>query len=529
MWRHCLLFAFAAAQVCGADYHLDSRAGDDSADGISAASAWKTLGRVNSHVFESGDRLLVRAGTVYRGQLKPAGSGTAGAPVKLDMYGEGPKPRIDGGGVMPATLYLFNVEHWEVRNLEITNRGEERKAGRCGVYIHLRNFGTARGIVLDSLDVHDVNGSLVKREGGGFGIKWENEAGETRSRFDGLRIENCHVWRCERNGILGASGYWKRTQWHPSTNVVIRNNLLEEIPGDGIVPLGCDGALVEYNVMRNCPRMLPEGEAAAGIWPWSCDNTVIQFNEVSGHKAPWDAQGFDADWNCRNTLIQYNYSHDNEGGFLLVCTNGGATGPDNAGNTGTVIRYNVSVNDGLRSVGKHAGFSPIFHISGPVEDTHIYNNVVYMNRKPPGDVDRTLLKMDNWGGPWPVNTRFTNNIFDTEEWTTYDYGGAVGAIFENNVYHGDHRNPPEDPRAIRDAPQFLNPGMIPAGIQALLGYRLRAGSPCIGAGMRIENNGGRDLLGVPLPDHRPPSAGALEWLDGLRRSGEGRRRPGTGR
>ena len=33
---------------------------------------------------------------------------------------------------------------------------------------------------------------------------------------------------------------------------------------------------------------------AAGIWPWSCDNTLVQFNEVSGHKAPWDAQGFDS-------------------------------------------------------------------------------------------------------------------------------------------------------------------------------------------------------------------------------------------
>ena len=45
---------------------------------------------------------------------------------------------------------------------------------------------------------------------------------------------------------------------------------------------------------------------------------MIQFNEVSDHKAPWDAQGFDSDWNCRRTLIQYNYSHDNEGFELLL-------------------------------------------------------------------------------------------------------------------------------------------------------------------------------------------------------------------
>lgn len=43
--------------------------------------------------------------------------------------------------------------------------------------------------------------------------------------------------------------------------------------------------MIEYNVMRDCPDMLPDTEAAAGIWPWSCDNTLVQFNEVSGHKA----------------------------------------------------------------------------------------------------------------------------------------------------------------------------------------------------------------------------------------------------
>lgn len=82
--------------------------------------------------------------------------------------------------------------------------------------------------------------------------------------------------------------------------------------------------MIEYNVMRDCPDMLPDTEAAAGIWPWSCDNTLVQFNEVSGHKAPWDAQGFDSDWNCRGTVIQYNYSHDNYGGLVLVCNDGTA-------------------------------------------------------------------------------------------------------------------------------------------------------------------------------------------------------------
>jgi Right handed beta helix region len=498
-----------ATPALAADYFLDGAAGNDTRDGRSAAASWKTLDHANRQVFQPGDRLLLKAGTSFAGQLKPQGSGTAAAPIRIDRYSEGPKPQIAGGGVMPASLYLYNIEYWEVRNLDISNKGPSRQAKRCGVYIQAEDFGTAHHIVLDGLDVHDVNGSLVKKEGAGYGILWENSGSEKKSRFDDLLIENCTVRRCERNGILGWSGYWHRSNWYPSLHVVIRNNLIEQVPGDGIVPIGCDGPLVEYNVMRDCPRLLPDTEAAAGIWPWSCDNAVIQFNEVSDHKSPWDAQGFDSDWNCRNTIIQYNYSHDNEGGFLLVCTNGEIGEPDNVGNVGTIVRYNVSINDGLRSTGKHAGVSPAFYISGPVKDTKIYNNLVYVNRKPAG-VDHNLLKMDNWGGPWPIDTWFANNIFTTEEWAGYDYGKAVNTIFLNNLYAGEHRNGPQDAKAIRADPQFLLPGLIRAGIQAVLGYRLQPGSPARGAGLPIPENGGRDFLGQLLPKQGAPAVGPFE-------------------
>ncbi len=135
--------------------------------------------------------------------------------------------------------------------------------------------------------------------------------------------------------------------------------------------------------MRDCPAILPESEAAAGIWPWE-SATIRWFssNEVSGHKAPTDAQGFDSDWNCQNTLIQYNYSHDNNGGFLLVCGPGNVDMPMNIGTNGTVARYNISVNDGLRGysvrMNKKSGFSPTFHISGKLKDTKIYNNVIFV-------------------------------------------------------------------------------------------------------------------------------------------------------
>jgi hypothetical protein len=433
--------------IMATTYYVDSEGGDDQNNGVSPEQAWKSLKHINEMIFKPGDRILFKAGTRYTGQLKPQGSGCLIQPIVIDMYGEGDRPRIDGEGEVLQTLYLYNIEYWEVNNLETTNTGKDRQPNRKGVFVHIQDFGVAHHIHLRNLYIHDVNGSLVKKEGGGDAISWRNEGSEKKSRFDGLLIEGCHIERCGRNGIMGG-GYWTRDQWYPNLNVVIRQNLLEGVPGDGIVPTACDGALVEYNVMRDCPRLLPDGEAAAGIWPWSCDNTVIQFNEVSDHKSPWDGQGFDSDWNCRHTIIQYNYSHDNEGGFLLICNDGNNNMPYNIGNEDTIVRYNISVNDGLRSTGKHAGFSPTFHISGPCKNTKIYNNVIYITRKPDDKIDRRLLKMDNWGGPWPVNTWFANNVFYAEDTVQYDFGNAINTVFENNLYYGDHRDSPSDRKAF---------------------------------------------------------------------------------
>ena len=77
---------------------------------------------------------------------------------------------------------------------------------------------------------------------------------------------NNHIYRTERNAInFRASA--NRDKWYPNLNVIVKNNLIEKVPGDGIVIFGCDGAIVEHNTLRDFPDILPDSEAAAGIWP----------------------------------------------------------------------------------------------------------------------------------------------------------------------------------------------------------------------------------------------------------------------
>ena len=175
-----LFFSLIGLPAMATVYHVDSVSGDDSRNGATPAQAWKSLERVNTNIFQSGDQILFKAGTHYTGQLKPQGSGQIingiSVPIVLGMYGDGPKPSLDGEGKFHDTLLLRNVEFWDVRDLEITNLGTNREPSRTGVRIVSENFGAMRHIHLRNLYVHDVNGDL-RKEQEGCGIFFESRGG----------------------------------------------------------------------------------------------------------------------------------------------------------------------------------------------------------------------------------------------------------------------------------------------------------------------------------------------------------------
>ena len=407
--RITLLLLLAASPLFATNYYLDATSGNDKNKGISVKKAWQTLLKVNSTELKPGDTLFLKSGTVYTGQLATIGSGSATAPVVITSYGGTVKPRIDANGAFQTTLLIKNQQYIKVSGLELTNTGIARIPKQSGLLIQALDAGILHQIQVSDLYIHDVNGSLVKKQGGGMGIEIRNGGKETKSCFDGLLVENCHIVRTERNGIIFNCDYWSRDKWFPNTHVVVRKCLLEEVPGDGIVPIGCEGALVEYNLMRNCTRLLPDGEAAAGIWPWSSDHTLIQYNEVSDHKAPWDAQGFDCDYNCVGTVIQYNYSHDNEGGVLLVMH-------ETANN---IFRHNISVNDR----------GPLMDIQG--DGTQVDDNTFYRG---PGIAPKDSFSGRMRFGPRTITYR--RNTF--VNLAGAPYFNSPSARFEGNTFAGLH-------------------------------------------------------------------------------------------
>ncbi|MFT4122272.1 MAG: carboxypeptidase regulatory-like domain-containing protein [Microbacteriaceae bacterium] len=215
----------------GTTYYVDSVDGDDSADGTSTDTAWQSFDNVNDTVFEAGDRILLKAGSVWEADgdtvateaydyttwsdgvgtdveggdptalLAPQGSGTEDDPIVLSSYGDGAAPELDGRGTVNDVLQLTNQEHWDISNIEITNvtdgfdattndatglaPGEEDpdQGDLRGIHIQGESAGVLSGFDIHDVFIHDVSG-----------VTWSvTNAGVDRSKrtggivFEGLK------------------------------------------------------------------------------------------------------------------------------------------------------------------------------------------------------------------------------------------------------------------------------------------------------------------------------------------------------
>lgn len=499
--RHLCLGALLCALRVGAiDYHVDALVGDDARDGQAPARAWRTFAPVNATVFGPGDRILLKAGGVWRGAtLQPGGSGKAGAPITIGRYGEGLPPALHGEGRVDAVVKLLNQEHWEIAHLEITNRspGPEFPARR-GVEIRGRDAGWLRGIHLHDLHVHDINGPSADFHDGQAwrknfgGIMLLIDGTEKPTAWDGVLIEGCHIHDVSATGLATASS-WARghrtndpATWFPSRRVVIRGNLFERTARDGVIVRASVAPLVEHNRFLECAI-----EAnGVGCFSFDCDDAVFQFNEAAYTRynpGDTDASGFDSDWNCRRTVIQFNYSHDNDYGFVLLCCEG------NGGfNDDTIIRYNISQNDGGNAI----------RFAGPVKGARIYNNTIYvgagMTNPREGDPPR-IVYHKSWNG-WSDDVLLANNIIiNHSERAIYEFGQSRNNTYEGNLFFGRHpTSEPVDPRRQTFDPLLAAPGQATSRENAALAYRPVSRSPARAAGLVQPASPQADFAGRPV-------------------------------
>lgn len=547
----CPMLVMASAESgVGTTYYVDSRKGNDNNDGKSENSAWRSLSKVSGMTFSEGDKILLKKGSIFEGQsVNLKGNGTVENPVTLSTYGYGDLPIINAGGQLYG-VQIKGQSNIVVENLEITNISTVGDRFYNGIYVTASGtYNSYSNIVIRNNIIHDItcaksshienDATVYTEEGAGIFFRG---GGHTTS-FSDVVIENNTITDIRGNGIFLHAGYSRsnsKTEGFGENNVV-RNNYLENIGYDGILISNNNGTIVEYNVVNHSHDVSTAAEVA--IWPFASDNCVFQYNEAYNTQTASDGQGFDCDYQCVGTVFQYNYGHDNVGGFMLVCTEdrfrpNGGNGVD-AYNKNSVIRYNIAQNNAARQ----------FQLLGHIENTKIYNNTIATRwgisavavdtyKK---NATYTSSEFEGTKPDFPINTQFVNNLFyDLSSYPTGSYvskysfqsgtstnitGYATDTVWDNNLVYGRYSyQAPKTTKTADDGtvivksaenniivdPMLLDPLSATVGLDSCYGYQLLEGSPAIGAGKVIENNGGKDFFGNAVSATEAPNIGAYQ-------------------
>lgn len=386
----------AAVELRAATYFIDPERGDDRGDGLTDAQPWRSFANVTGVALRPGDRVLLARGTRVEGRLYLEGAaGTAEHPIVISSYAPtravADRPAVIDGRGMPAAVQLRDCRHVAVADLAVTADGGGFQGGdrdsrmRCGVLVEAASPGRFEGIELSGLDVRAVSFESpgyqrphedVRTPNGrlryGWGIRFIVQS--PQSRMAGIVVRDCAIERVDHTGLKFTAPIGT------IEDVRVERVRVTNVGGPGIQVDGVVGGrfshlAVDRSGSTSDPRNWGRG---SGLWTWGCRDVVIERSRFTRANGPADSAGVHIDFGCRDVVVQYNFSANNAGGFCEILGN----------NHNCAYRYNVSVNDGGRVMGRAGAFQEgkTFWLSGYVGaarragpfNTYFYNNTVYV-------------------------------------------------------------------------------------------------------------------------------------------------------
>lgn len=531
----------------GTDYFVDATGGDDAAAGTSAATAWKSFTPVNAKTFVAGDRILLKAGETWSDtQLWPKGSGSEGAPIVIDAYGDADarRPYIATNGVVPSpfsspgvknpetvgltgAVILRNQQYVSIANLEVSNDDDFATNITTGSYVRdgisvsinadkldAGADSIMRGISISNVFAHDIDGPSSWQKIHYAGINFQvfgsqqytayptgghhfEDISITDNTFEKVELHAVQFafnWFGDQQGQTDASGkyhegweqLWVRDRDLYSRDVTISHNYAESTGQGPFQFANTQRLTAEYNEANGWLERY--NQVSAGLYLWAGADSVMRFNEIYGGPAnEYDATPWDLEFTNFDVVYEHNYSHDNQGGWMSYMGN----------SSNSIARYNLSVNDN----------GVIFKnmLSTNYSPTYILNNVfVYDGAELESFHDEVLKD----------RVYFANNIFyNTSTTTSTNWarkaGGLDKGVFSNNAYFEasgtQSANRPADKGAVTSDPQFVgNPADYAknAGVDAIREsaalFKLQDTSPLIDAGRYNARIGSDDFFGTEL-------------------------------
>jgi hypothetical protein len=389
----------SASAVPGAHTYYVSPSGDDTADGWSKKTAWRTLSRVAQQRFIAGDRLLLEGGAVvHPGSIVLDPSNSAGD-FEIGSYGGG-RAIIDAGnhsGIVIKNLNDIKISSLVIRGDGGTTDNDDLLARKNGILIFSQVDGQPAETVrysnfsIDRVEVSNFEGN---------GVSIYSFSGTALQK---ARVSNVVVHDNSWEGItVGSDDIWSR----PNEDIYIGHSVayhnhgtpgLLHHTGSGIVIGGVTRGMIEYcEQYENGDLSNPSWTGGpVGIWAWDSDQVTIQFCKSHDMKTGnWDGGGFDFDLITTNSVMQYNVSWDNQGyGYMLYEGGWGW-------HSGNTVRCNVSIRDVKGPPMSQGALVAAFGLVNESFD----HNLVYVDSELS---DEKIFQMSAWYGD---NVRFHDNV-----------------------------------------------------------------------------------------------------------------------
>jgi hypothetical protein len=277
-----------SSSVFAATFHVDAVNGNDSSNGLSETTAWKTIAKVNASRFNPGDQILLKRGETWRETLIVSSSGSAGNPITFGAYGSGEKPVITGADVISG----WSLEFGNVYSSMHSNAP------------HVVMIDTEPGLPASTLDSLDQNYKwfasknkiyLYSSMGDPNKVYTKIEAGvrpicinvnkQQYLIFDGLCINGANDIDLDRGAIDEFDKSGTKKNW-----IIIRNCEIGPTAGNGIRIASFDGTTIKNikihdNYIHHCRSKLIGDAGTSGaygiIFP---GNSIIRQVEIYNNR-----------------------------------------------------------------------------------------------------------------------------------------------------------------------------------------------------------------------------------------------------
>ena len=524
------------------NYYVSST-GNDSNSGTSPSSPWQTINKVNTSVFPEGAIVNFAAGQTFTGCLvaNPTNvpNSSASNPFTFQSYGTGIATiQSNCTGASSSAITGDTVNGFTVDGLKIVNGSQTLN----GVLLENQHHASpVQNMVVKNSEITGFAPVSGSPNGGEIWILGYAMNGN-KGPLNNIQILNNRLHGATPTSPDGAGvggyGYGQNI-----SNVLVQGNVVYNLGmpasanGAGILAGGWSSGTIQHNQVHDIGANATSCGGTAGIETYNSSSVTIAYNEVfnvqpsPAYTKGCDWDGIDLDGGTTNSTVQYNYTHHNAGaGYLGYDGNPSGTtwGPN-------TYRYNISENDDWAATQAGAfGVIP----NAPQNPVYIYGNTFFNNLAELGNAVPACFNFGYVAGTWASGSLIADNICDINNPSggvnLYNNPyGQTGMTLSNNLYNSSSspvwvwggtsynsiaswQAAGTETAAAWGDPLFANAGnggtcnWIPSSGAAPQpcpqAYQLNTGSPAIGSGVAVTNNGGVDYYQNALT--APPSIGA---------------------